>query len=46
MLAWPLEWMILLSLSASGVCFWSAAARYRNRIEETERAKLILKDYV
>lgn len=44
-LVWPLEWMILGALSATGLVFWFGARRYRQRVSEEERARLILEDY-
>ena len=44
-LIWPLEWLILLSLIVTGVCFWFGARRYRQRVNEDDRAELILEDY-
>ncbi len=45
MLVWPLEWLILGTLSATGLGFWFAARRYRQRVSEEDRAKLILENY-
>ena len=45
MLVWPLEWLILGALSATGMGFWIAARRYRQRVSEEDRAKLILENY-
>lgn len=44
-LVWPLEWLILGALSVTGVGFWFAAAAYRQRVSEADRARLILEDY-
>lgn len=44
-LVWPLEWLILAALSASGIGFWFVARRYRERVSERDRALLILEDY-
>ena len=44
-LVWPLEWAILGTLSATGLGFWFAARRYRQRVSEEDRARLILEDY-
>jgi len=44
-LVWPLEWAILGVLSATGLGFWIAARRYRQRVSEEDRARLILEDY-
>ncbi len=44
-LVWPLEWLILGALSVTGVGFWFAAAAYRQRVSEMDRARLILEDY-
>ncbi len=46
MLAWPLEWLILLSMSMGGVWCWFAGRPSRDRIAESSRARLILDDYV
>ena len=45
MLVWPLEWLILGALSATGLGFWFTARRYRQRVSEEDRAELILEDY-
>ena len=45
MLVWPLEWLILGALSVTGLGFWFAARRYRQRVSEEDRAKLILENY-
>jgi amino acid transporter len=45
MLVWPLEWLILGALSATGLGFWFGARRYRQRVSEADRAKLILENY-
>ena len=45
MLVWPLEWLILGALSATGWGFWFAGRRYRQRVSEEDRAQLILEDY-
>ena len=45
MLVWPLEWVILGLVSVAGVGFWVAGSRHRGKIDETERAGLILEDY-
>jgi APA family basic amino acid/polyamine antiporter len=45
MLVWPLEWLILGALSATGLGFWFTARRYRQRVSEEDRAKLILENY-
>jgi hypothetical protein len=42
---WPLEWAILGALTATGIAFWFAAARYRAAISEEARARLVLEDY-
>ena len=42
---WPLEWLILGALSATGLGFWFAARRYRRSVTEEVRAELILEDY-
>ena len=44
-LVWPLEWLILGALSVTGIGFWIGARRYRQRISEEDRAKLILENY-
>jgi amino acid transporter len=44
-LVWPLEWLILGALTATGIAFWFAAARYRAAVSEDARARLILEDY-
>ena len=44
-LVWPLEWLILGALSATGIGFWFAARPYRQRVSEEDRAQLILEDY-
>lgn len=45
MLVWPLEWLILGALSATGAAFWLGARGYRDAISEDQRARLILEDY-
>ena len=45
MLVWPLEWLILGALSATGLGFWFAGRRYRQRVSEEDRAELILENY-
>jgi len=44
-LVWPLEWLILGTLSITGIGFWFAARGYRQRVSEDDRARLILEDY-
>lgn len=44
-LVWPLEWAILGALTATGVGFWYGARRYRARVTETDRGRLMLEDY-
>lgn len=44
-LSWPLEWLVLAVLGASGFAFWLGARGYRQRIDEPERARLILEEY-
>ncbi len=45
MLVWPLEWVILGALTATGIVFWYGAREYREAVSETDRAQLILEDY-
>ncbi|MEE2846562.1 MAG: APC family permease [Gemmatimonadota bacterium] len=44
-LVWPLEWLILGTLSITGIGFWFAARGYRQRVSEDDRARLILEEY-
>ena len=44
-LVWPLEWIILGALTATGAGFWFAARGYRERVRERDRARLVLEDY-
>jgi len=44
-LVWPLEWLILGALTATGAAFWYGARRYREGVSEADRARLILEDY-
>ncbi len=44
-LVWPLEWIILGVLTATGGGFWYGARRYREAVTETDRARLMLEDY-
>jgi len=44
-LVWPLEWVILGVLAATGAAFWLAARAYRSAVTEEDRAQLILEDY-
>jgi len=47
MLVWPLECLILGTLSGTGLGFWFTARRYRQRqrVSEEDRAQLILENY-
>ncbi len=44
-LVWPLEWVILGALTVTGVGFWYGARGYRERVTESDRARLMLEDY-
>lgn len=44
-LVWPLEWIILGALTATGAVFWLAAGAYRSAVPEADRARLILEEY-
>ncbi|MCG8606436.1 hypothetical protein MJD09_15815, partial [bacterium] len=46
MLVWPLEWLILTALGLLGAWFWIASRRERRLVVETERARLVLGEYV
>jgi amino acid transporter len=46
MLVWPLEWIILGALTIAGVGFWFGGSRYRRGVDEPDRARLILEEYV
>ena len=43
-LVWPLEWAILAPLCVAGFLLWSLGKKQRERISETERERLILKE--
>ena len=43
-LVWPLEWAILAPLCVAGFILWSLGKKQRERISETERERLILKE--
>jgi amino acid transporter len=43
-LVWPLEWAILVPLCIAGILFWLFGEKQRLKIDENERAQLILKE--
>ncbi|MGE0589771.1 MAG: APC family permease [Cyclobacteriaceae bacterium] len=44
-LRWPLEWVILITLSLLGLIFWVRSKKSRNATPEEEREYLILENY-
>ena len=44
-LSWPLEWVILIAVTASGIVVWIRGGKTRRQISETERTRLVLEHH-
>ena len=44
-LSWPLEWIILIAVTAGGIVVWIRGGETRRQISETERTRLVLEHH-